>query len=163
MPPTVLVSKPAKRATPWSSWTMKSPVRRSVKLRSRPRPRRGPAPVDQPVLGDRGELKAGSDEAVAQVGLLEDEALLGALPARLDAHEVVGGALAATAVRPGDERRVARAHELLELRLGLVQRARGELGRLGTELERLGAGDRGQPQRPAPLERGEDAVRADVE
>ena len=85
MPPTVLVSKPAKRATPWSSWTTWSPVRRSVKLRSRPRPLRVGrvgrlAPVDQPVLGDHGELEAGRDEAVAQVGLVEHEALARSRP-----------------------------------------------------------------------------------
>ena len=169
MPPTVLVSKPAKRATPWSSWTMKSPVRRSVKRAQQAaaaarRPRRRLAAVDQPVLGDRGELQAGRDEAVAQVGLLEDEALGSvAVPARLDAREVVGGALAAAAVGPGDERRVAGAHELLQLGLGLAQRAGGELGGLGAELERLGAGDRGEPQRRRALERGEDAVGLDVE
>ena len=40
MPATVFVSKPAKRATPWSSWTTMSPVRRSANERSSPRPRR---------------------------------------------------------------------------------------------------------------------------
>src|ERR671924_493301 len=99
MPPTVLVSKPAKRPTPWSSWTTKSPVRRSLNERSRPRPRR-----------------------------------VGRVPARLDALQVVRGALAAAAVRPGDERRVAGADQLLQLGLALVQGAGRELGGLGAEL-----------------------------
>ena len=127
------------------------------------RARRCLAPVDQPVLGDHGELQAGGDEAVAQVGLLEDEAFPRPVPARLDPREVVGGALAAAAVRPGDERRVAGAAELLQLGLCLAQRARGELGGLRAELERLGARDRGEPQRPPRLERGEDAVGLDVQ
>ena len=122
------------------------------------------AAVDQPVLGDRGELQRRRDEAVAQVGLGEDERLGAAdVPARAQAIEVVGGALAAAALRPRDERRVARARELLELGLGLAQRARGELGRLGAELERLRARDRREPQRRAALERVEDRLRLDVE
>src|SRR3954465_12612652 len=85
-PATVLVSKPEKRATPWSSWTMMSPVRRSENERSAPR-RRGPPPsrsrpargaprpfvvalgapaAEEPVLGDDRELEAGCDEALAQ-------------------------------------------------------------------------------------------------
>ena len=127
------------------------------------RPRGRPAAVDQPVLGDRGQPEARSDEAVAQARLLEDEPLLGPVPARLDAREVVGGALAPAAVRPGDERRVAGADELLELRLGLAEAAGGELGGLGAELERLRAGDRGEAERPAGAELGEDAVGLDVE
>jgi hypothetical protein len=81
----------------------------------------------------------------------------------LHAAEVVGGALAGAGLRPGDDRPVARARELLELGLGLAQRAGGELGGLGAELERLGARDRRQPQRPARFDRGRDAVRVDVE
>src|SRR5215218_10514503 len=114
---------------------MKSPVRRSVKLRSRPRPRR-----------------------VGRVGLLEDQPLVGTGPAWLDALQVVGRALAAAAVGPGDERRVARADELLQLGLGLAQAAGGDLRRLGAELDRLRARDGREPQRPAGLELGEDAV-----
>ena len=132
-----------------------------------PAPRRAldaPAAVDQPVLGDRRELQRRGDEAVAQVGLGEDEpAGVGGVPAGPQALQVVGGALALAALRPGDDRRVARARELLELRLGLVERARGELGGLGAELDRLRAGDRGQPQRLARLERGDDGGGLDVE
>ena len=167
-PATVLVSKPAKRARPWSSWTTMSPVRRSANERSSPRPapRRplgAPAAVDQPVLGDRRELQRRADEAVAEVGLGEHEPAVLRLPARPQPLQVVGGALALAALRPRDERRVARARELLELRLGLVERAGGELRRLRAELERLRARDRGQPQRLARLERGHDGGRRDVE
>ena len=125
--------------------------------------RRAPA-VDQAVLGDRGQLEPGRDEAVPQGRLLEDEAgLVIGLPAGLDALEVVGGALAPAPVGPGDQRRVTGAHELLELRLGLVERAGGEFGGLGAELERLRARDRGQAGRAARVELGEDAVGLDVE
>ena len=117
------------------------------------RPLGAPAAVDQPVLGDRGELQRRADEAVAEVGLREHEPAVLRLPARPQPLQVVGGALALAALRPRDERRVARARELLELRLGLVERAGGELGRLRAELERLRARDRGQPQRLAGLER----------
>ena len=107
-PATVFVSKPAKRARPWSSCTTMSPVRRSANERSAPRPRpallraAGAAAAEQPVLGDDGELKPGGDEAVAQAGLGEGEA--GRRPAPfiqsdLQAGEVVGGALALAAVR----------------------------------------------------------------
>ena len=65
-PATVFVSKPAKRATPWSSWTTMSPVRRSVNEPQAPAAalRRalaagalGAAAAEQPVLGDDGELQ----------------------------------------------------------------------------------------------------------
>ena len=145
-----------------------SPVRRSANERSSPRPAtrrplRAPAAVDQPVLGDRGERDRRADEAVAEVGLGEHEPAVLRLPARPQPLQVVGGALALAALRPRDERRVARARELLELRLGLVERAGGELGRLRAELERLRARDRGQPQRLARLERRRDRGRRDVE
>src|ERR671939_29270 len=99
MPATVLVSKPAKRAIPWSSWTTMSPVRRSANERSAPR-RRRPASIP-PVRSARRRLR-------------ELQGLRPAVPARLDAVEVVGGALALAAVGPGDRRAVAGADELLE-------------------------------------------------
>ena len=167
-PATVFVSKPAKRARPWSSWTTMSPVRRSANERSSPRPRRvgrsaRPRRWISRCSGIAASFSGGADEAVAQVGLGEHEPAVLRLPARPQALQVVGGALALAALRPGDERRVARARELLELGLGLVERAGGELRRLGAELERLRAGDRGQPQRPARLERRHDGGRRDVE
>ena len=44
---------------------------------------------------------------------------------RLQAPEVVGGALAVALATPGDDGAVAAAHELLELALGLGERAGG--------------------------------------
>ena len=87
-PATVLVSKPAKRAMPWSSWTTMSPVRRSAK---RAQQRRGRArvgrvarlaAVDQPVLGERRELEARGDEAVAQVASVKTGPVVAAVRAR---------------------------------------------------------------------------------
>ena len=52
-------------------------------------------------------------------------------------REVVGGALAVAPARPGDDGLVVGADELLELGLGLLERARGEVGGLGAELDRL--------------------------
>ena len=168
-PATVLVSKPAKRAMPWSSWTTMSPVRRSVKQRSRPRPLRVGrvrrlAAVDQAVLGEGGELEAGGDEAVAQVGLGEDQAGGAAVEVGLQAREVVGGALGGAALRPGDDGRVAGAGELLQLGLGLLERC-------GRRSRRPGRGSRSagrreierEPDRGAVAERVEDAVGLDVE
>ena len=168
MPPTVFVSKPAKRATPWSSWTMKSPVRRSVKQRSRPRPRRVGRVLAlrrwiSRCSGTTASLSPGATKPSRRLASSKTRPALRAVPARLDAREVVGGALAAALVRPRDERRVVGADELLELRLGLAEAAGGELGGLRAELERLGAGDRREPQRRARVELGEDAVRLDVE
>ena len=75
------------------------------------------------------------------------------VPRRPEALQVVGGALALAVLRPGDERRVAGARELLELGLGLLQRAGGELGGLGAELDRLRAGDAREAQRLPRVER----------
>ena len=122
------------------------------------------AAVDQLVLGDRGELQRRGDEAVAQVGLAEDEvAGVAVVPLHPQPLQVVGGALALAVLGPGDDGGVAGAGELLELGLGLGQRARGELGGLGAELDRLRAGDRGEPQRLARVERRGDLLRRDVE
>ena len=114
------------------------------------RPRRRLLAVDQPVLGERGELEAGRDEPVAQVGLGEDQALRAAVQRRPDPREVVRGALGGADLRPRDDRRVVGADELLELGLGLVQVARREVRRLGADLDRLVGGDARQP-RARPL------------
>ena len=89
------------------------------------------------MLGEGGELQARGDEPVAQVGLGEDEPARGAVERRLDAVEVVGGALGGAQLRPGDDRRVVAAHELLELGLGLAHVARREVGGLTADLDRL--------------------------
>ena len=71
--------------------------------------------VDEPVLGERGELEPRRDEAVAQAGLGEDQALARAVERGLDAVQVVRGALGGADLRPRDDRRVVGADELLEL------------------------------------------------
>ena len=60
------------------------------------------AAADQPVLGDDRELELRRDEAVAQTRLDEAQRRLGASAPhwRLEAAEVVGGALARAPVRP---------------------------------------------------------------
>ncbi len=73
-----------------------------------------------------------------------------AQPGRFQAPEVVGGPLALAAAGKRHHRPVARAHELLELRLGLAQRARRRVRRLGPQLDLLAAGQRRQPD-PRPL------------
>jgi hypothetical protein len=60
--------------------------------------------------------------------------------------EVELRALGLAAARPGDDRAVARAHQLLELGLGLAQRAGGGVGALRAELVRLVGGDARQAQ-----------------
>ena len=79
------------------------------------------------------------------------------------AREVVGGALGRASLRPGDDGRVPGAGELLQLGLGLPERAGGEVGGLGADLGRLVGGDRGEPDRGAFVERVEDAVGLDVQ
>ncbi len=186
---TVRVSKPAKRATPWSSCTTMSPVRSSVNERSAPRrtPPRAPRPApersrrvgtlgaaaaQQAVLGEDRELQLRRDEALAQRRRGEAQRGLEHLaagvdvlaePRRFHAPEVVGGALALAAAGERDDRAVAGAHELLELGLGLGQRARGGVGGLRAQLQRLIAGDRRQPDPRARGERGFDLVRAHIQ
>ena len=80
-PATVRVSKPAKRAMPWSSWTTKSPVRRSANERSAPRrptagARGDAAAVEEAVVGDHRESQRRRDEALAQRRLRERQAVL---------------------------------------------------------------------------------------
>ena len=104
-----------------------SPVRRSAKLGAGRASSRGArrrlAAVDEAVLGEGGELEGGRDEPVAQVGLGEDQAGGAAVQVGPQAREVVGGALGRASLRPGDDGRVAGAGELLELGLGLLERA----------------------------------------
>ena len=97
------------------------------------------------MLGHR-ELQGRRDEAVVQAGVRERQArLLGGGQAveegGLHAREVETRALGLATARPGHEGAVARAHQLLELGLGVPQRARGGVGGLGPELVRLVLGD----------------------
>ncbi len=128
---------------------------------------RGPgarlAAVDQPVLGEGGELEARGDEAVAEVGLGEDQPGRAAVEARLQARQVVGGPLGGATLRPGDDGGVAGAGELLQLRLGLLEAAGGEVGGLAADLGRLVGRDAGQADRGAVAQGLEDAVGLDVE
>ena len=167
-PATVLVSKPAKRATPWSSWTTMSPVRRSAKLRSRPRPFRV-GRVDalrrwmRRCSGKAASLRAGATNPSRRLASVKIRPVRAAVEVGPQAREVVGGALGRASLRPGDDGRVAGAGELLELGLGLPERAGGEVGGLGADLGRLVGGDRGEPDRGAVVERVEDAVGLDVQ
>ena len=123
------------------------------------------AAVDQPVLGDHGELQRRGDEAVAQVGLGEDEvAGVSVVPRGPQALEVVGGALALAVLRPGDERRVAGARELLELGLGLASASARRTRRPGRGT-RSAASRRCEESRSgcARVERRGDRFRRDVE
>ena len=78
-------------------------------------------------------------------------------------REVVPGAVALAAPRPGDHGAVARAQQLLELGLGLLQRARRRLRGLGVELDGLVGGQRRQREARAPADGGADRVRVHVE
>ena len=125
------------------------------------------------MLGEHRQAEPGGDEAVAQRGRGEAQLLrLGGagaldrvlvLPAGPQAREVVRRPLALAAAGPGHDRPVARAEELLELGLGLLERPGREVGGLGAELERLVAGDRAQPDARAAVERGADVLGPDVE
>ena len=84
-------------------------------------------------------------------------------PARLEPGQVVGRALALAALGPGDDRPVAAADVLLQLRLGLAQRARAEVGGLGAELEGLVARQRAEADVGARVERRIDRLGLDVE
>ena len=172
VPPTVLVSKPVKSATPWSSCTTGAPARRSVNEASAPV--RGPsgwAPRrrrSRRCSGTTASFSVRRQEALAQPGVGEQHRRLGGgglavEEGGLHAGEVELGALRLAAAGPGDDRAIAGAHQLLQLRLGLAQRARGGVGALGAELVRLVAGDARQAQRRAPVERLGQAVRMDVE
>ena len=125
-----------------------------------------PAP-QQPVLGQDCELEARREEPLAQAGRGEREArvLGGGLAVEegsRDAGEVVRRALRLAAPRPRDDCAVARAHELLELRLRLAEVPGRGVGTLRAELVRLIAGDGRQPERGAVLELGAHGVGSDV-
>ena len=127
----------------------------------------GAAAAQQTMLGEDRELQLRGDEALAQ--RRGDEAQRGleylarnvdvlAQPRGLHAAEVVGRPLALAATRERHDRAVAGAHELLELGLGLGQRARGGIGGLRPQLQWLLAGDRRQPDPRPPGECGFDVL-----
>ncbi len=83
--------------------------------------------------------------------------------ARLHARHVELRALGLAAPRPRHERAVAGADQLLELRLGVAEGARGGVGGLGAELVRLVLGDARQPQVRALRQRGVERLRLHVQ
>ena len=132
----------------------------------------GATAAQQAMLGEDRELQLGSDEALAQRrggeaqrGLehLTTDVHVLAQPRGLHAPEVVGRPLALAAAGERHDRAVAGAHELLELGLGLGQRARGGIGGLGPQLQRLFAGDRRQPDSRPPGECGFDVLGAHIQ
>ena len=138
---------------------------------ARARPRRAalrPAPPEQAVLGEDGQLQGRREESLPQARGGERQA--GLLRRRLaveeggaHAREVVGGPLGLAASAPRHDRAVAGADELLELRLRLPQVARRRVGPLRAELVRLIARDARKPEGRALVEHRADAIRGDVE
>ena len=94
------------------------------------------AAVHEPRVGDHRELQLRGDETLPQARLGEVHPRLRRGLAHqgrgVDAGEVVAHALGLARALEGDHGPVAGAHQLLQLRLGLGGRARGELGALGT-------------------------------
>ena len=116
------------------------------------------AAAQEAMLRHDRQLELRSHEAVAQGRVREqhrgiDRRGLTVEESCLQASQVELGALALAATPPGDDGAVARAHELLQLGLGVAQRARRGVGALGTKLVRLVLGDARQPQRGALIER----------
>ena len=100
--------------------------------------------------GVDGEPQLGADEALAQARLGEGEARVGRdaaafEDARVEPVEAVAGALRLALGVEGDDGSVARAHQLLQLALGLLHAARRRLGARGAEgllVVAAGAADR---------------------
>ena len=123
---------------------------------------------EQPLLGDDREVELGRDEALGEPGLDEGEgarglAILVAEPVDLHPPEVVGEALPDPALGEGDDGPVTGAGQLLELGLGLLEAARGDVGGLGAELERLILVDAREADLDPLVEHGEHALGVDVE
>ena len=130
----------------------------------------GSPALEEPVVGDDGEVKLRGDEAgLKSRGRHRDlpgrggSGLALPQPPRLQAAEVVGEALALSPARERQHRPVPGARELLQLGLGLLQPARGDVGGLGAEGERLVLVDAGQADADPLLELGDDLVGRDVE
>ena len=145
-PATSFVSKPSSFPTPWSSWTMKSPVRRSAKeARARPRRRsaRGGRLRKTCVSASRTRAKLPPDEAAAGGRHGEEKLrLLGQVVAgrddpRVGAPEEVLGPERLARVRERDDDAVAAVDEPAQLRLGLGETARRDRRPLRLERERL--------------------------
>ena len=92
--------------------------------------------------GNAASLRPGATKPSRRLASVKIRPVVRAVERRLDAGQVVGGALGGAALRPRDDGRVAGARELLQLGLGLLERARGEVGGLRADLDRLVGGDR---------------------
>ena len=120
------------------------------------------------MLGEDGQLQARRDEAVPQARVGEGErGVLGSGFAvqehGLHAGHVQLGTLGLAPACPCHERAVAAAYELLELRLGVLQRAGGRVRRLGAELVRLVLRDARQPKLRPFVEGAIELLRLHVE
>ena len=169
-PATVFVSKPAKRATPWSSWTTKSPVRRSVNERSAPR--RGRSSL-RSARRRRNSRCSGMTASFSPAAMNPSRRFAWAKRRSSGVSSPIQPAFRRVRLyraRSPSPRRgqaidgaVARAQQLLELGLGLLQRARRRLRGLGVELDGLVGGQRRQREARAPADGGADRVRMHVE
>ena len=170
---TVLVSKPVNRPMPWSVCTTTSPGRSSVNAwNARPRVpsgrsarrRRSSRWSGITASFSCGAMKPSRRRACANQSALAERARLTVDEARPQPREVVGGALGLAAAVPRDDRHVAGAHELLELGLGLGDRARRGVRGLRAELVRLVRGHRREATRDArPASCAVDLLRREVE
>jgi hypothetical protein len=130
------------------------------------RPLRAASP-QQAMVRDDGDLELRRDEPFPQWSDREPQASsrsrLGAVEeCRPQAGEVVGAALSLATAAPRDDRHVAAAHELLELRLSLADRTRRGVGGLRAEGVGLILGDCRELDRDLFLERFGDCVRRQV-
>ena len=145
-PATSFVSKPSSFPTPWSSWTMKSPLRRSAKEASARPSRlsaRGGRLRKTCVSGKQDEPELAPDEAAPSSGDGEQqlrllrEVLAGVEHARVGPLQQVVGAKRLARVREGDDDAVAAVDEAVELVLGLGEAPGGDRRPLRLERERL--------------------------
>ena len=173
-PATVFVSKPAKRARPWSSWTTMSPVRRSANERSAPRPVPRPAAAcvwrrawmsrcsGMTASWNCGAMKPSRSRAStkrsAPAAVAPPTAPSGGRGCRRRARPCRG-------LRPGDDRRVARERVSFsssgsaaasERAATSAACARNSSGWLGVQARTAGSAARG-------VERGRIALGLDVE
>ena len=131
--------------------------------------RRAP-PAEQPVIGDHREPELRRDEAFAQPRMGKCQRFRprlhsagGVEPRDLETPQVVRRTLALATDRERDHRPVARTGQLLELRLGVADPARGDLGCLALEGKGLVLVDAREPDPRAAVELGGDPVGGHVQ
>ena len=124
-PATVRVSKPAKRAMPWSSWTTMSPARSSANERSTPRrptagraaaPRRRWKSRWSGITARRSSAAMNPSRSVACAKVRRSGGGPSSSQFAVEPREVVRGALAVAAARPRHDGAVAGAQQALERR-----------------------------------------------